>query len=257
MADWDAPQYLKFASERIRPALDLLGRIPLEGPETVYDLGCGAGNVTALLAERWPDARVVGVDTSPQLLAKARSVSTRIEWIEGDVATWRPSRPADLLFSNAALQWLDDHEALFPRLISSVRPGGVLAVQMPRNHREPALAAIAEIAREGTWASFLDPILRPAPVAEPDHYYELLAPLAERLEIWETIYLQVLEGANPVPEFTKSTALRPVLNALDEMEQKRFLELYSERMAAAYPPRADGKTLYPFRRLFMVAIRAS
>ncbi len=255
MADWNTPQYLKFASERTRPALDLMARVPLDDPATVYDLGCGAGNVTALLAERWPQARIVGVDSSPQMLAKARTVSDAIEWLEGDIATWAPPAPADLLFTNAALQWLDDHEEVFPRLISLVRPGGVLAVQMPRNHREPALAAIAELARSGPWAAQIEPVLRSLPVAEPEVYYGLLAPHAARLEVWETIYHQVLEGENPVVEFSRSTALRPVLNTLDRPAQERFLALYAERMAAAYPRRSDGHTLYPFRRLFLVAVR--
>ena len=255
MADWNMLQYLKFASERTRPAHDLMARIPLEDPGTVYDLGCGAGNVTALLAERWPRARTVGVDSSPQMLAKARTVSDAIEWREGDVAAWSPPAPADLLFSNAALQWLDDHEDLFPRLISLVRPGGVLAVQMPRNHREPALAAITELARSGPWAAQLEAVLRPSPVAEPEVYYGLLAPHAARVEVWETIYHQVLEGENPVVEFSRSTALRPVLNTLEEPEREHFLALYAERMAEAYPRRPDGRTLYPFRRLFLVAVR--
>ena len=255
MADWNTPQYLKFASERTRPALDLMARVPLADPGTVYDLGCGAGNVTALLAERWPRARIVGVDSSPQMLAKARTVSDAIEWREGDITTWTPPAPADLLFTNAALQWLDDHEDLFPRLMSLVRPGGVLAVQMPRNHREPALAAISELALNGPWAAQLEPVLRPSPVAEPEVYYEHLAPYSERLEVWETIYHQVLEGENPVVEFTRGTALRPVLNTLDEPAQERFLALYAERMAVAYPRRPDGRTLYPFRRLFLVAVR--
>ncbi len=255
MADWDTPQYLKFASERMRPALDLMARVPLETPKTVFDLGCGAGNVTALLAERWPGARIVGLDSSPQMLAKARSLSTAIEWREADIASWQPPAPAELLFSNAALQWLDDHETLFPRLISLVRPGGVLAVQIPRNNHAPSLAAIFAIAREGPWASVLEPVLRPEPVAEPERYYELLAPQAERLEIWETTYHQLLEGENPVVEFTRGTALRPVLQTLNERDGRRFMDLYAERVAAAYPRRPDGRTLYPFRRLFLVAVR--
>lgn len=255
MADWNTPQYLKFASERTRPALDLMARVPLEDPGTVYDLGCGAGNVTALLAERWSRARIVGVDSSPQMLAKARTVSDAIEWQEGDIAAWEPPAPAELLFTNAALQWLDHHEDLFPRLMSLLRPGGVLAVQMPRNHSAPAQTAITELALSGPWAARLEPVLRSFPVAEPEVYYEHLAPHAARLEVWETIYHQILEGENPVVEFTRSTALRPVLNALDGPDQERFLALYTERVAAAYPRRPDGRTLYPFRRLFLVAVR--
>ncbi len=256
MAKWDTSQYLKFASERMRAPVDLLGRVPLEAPRTVYDLGCGAGNVTRLLAGRWPEARITGIDSSPEMLTKAREEGAAIDWVEAALEAWRPEEPADLLFSNAALHWLDDHAALFPRLMSHLAPGGVLAVQMPRNHAEPAFAAIAETVRSGPWAARLEPILRPAPVAAPAVYYRLLAPLAERLEIWETVYHQILTGENPVVEFGKGSVLRPLLDALGAAEKEAFLGAYAERVAAAYPPEPDGRTIYPFRRLFLVAARA-
>ena len=253
---WDPPQYLKFAGPRLRPALDLLQRIDLEAPATVYDLGAGAGNVTRLIAARWPAARIVGVDGSAEMLAKAAAESPRIEWRQADLAAWRPDRPADLIYSNAALHWLDGHDELLPGLLAGLAPNGVLAVQMPRNFAAPSHTSITETALSGPWRPVLEPLLRPSPVAEPAFYYDLLAPLAASLDIWETEYLQVLDGANPVKEWTKGTWLGPLLAALDEPARSRFEAAYGERVAALYPPRGDGRTLFPFRRMFIIATAA-
>jgi trans-aconitate 2-methyltransferase len=250
---WDPAQYLKFAGPRLRPALDLLQRIDAETPGIVYDLGAGAGNVTRLIAARWPDARTVGIDSSAEMLAKAAAENPAIEWQEADLASWRPDRPADVIYSNAALHWLPEHPQLLANLIGSLAPNGVLAVQMPRNFGAPSHTSISDTALEGTWRPVLEPLLNPSPVSPPEFYYDLLAPLAKRLDIWETEYLQVLEGVNPVKEWTKGTWLGPLLAALDEPERSRFEAAYGERVAAAYPPRGDGKTLFPFRRMFLVA----
>jgi trans-aconitate 2-methyltransferase len=253
MANWDSVQYLRFATERSRPARDLMARVPLETPKVVYDLGCGAGNITRLLAERWPAAEITGVDSSPEMLAKARtSGNGAIRWEEADLRTWKPARPADLFYSNAALQWLDDHASVFPRLAGLLAPGSVLAVQMPRNHCEPSHTLITETIEDGPWAGRLRSLIRP-PVAAPEAYYDWLSPVVLRLEIWETIYWQILDGDNPVVEFTKGTALRPFLEALEDDERRAFLDAYAKRVLAAYPPRLDGRTLFPFRRLFIVA----
>jgi trans-aconitate 2-methyltransferase len=250
---WDPGQYLKFAGPRLRPALDLLQRIDKEAPATVYDLGAGAGNVTRLLAARWPEASVVGVDSSREMLAKAAAENPQIEWQQADLASWRPARPAELIYSNAALHWLDHHDRLLPGLFASLAPRGVLAVQMPRNFGARSHTLITETALSGPWRARLEPLLRPAPVAEPAFYYDLLAPLAATLDIWESEYLQVLDGANPVKEWTKGTWLGPLLAALDEPERGHFEAAYAERVAAVYPPRGDGKTLFPFRRMFLIA----
>ena len=250
---WNPAQYLKFAGPRLRPAIDLLERIERDAPATVYDLGAGAGNVTRLIAARWPEAHVVGVDSSAEMLAKAAAEEPRIEWRRADLAGWRPDRPADVIYSNAALHWLDAHERLLPGLFAGLAPGGILAVQMPRNFTARSHTAITETALDGPWRGVLEPLLRPAPVAAPEFYYDLLAPLAASLDMWETEYLQVLDGENPVKEWTKGTWLAPLLAALDEPERSRFEAAYAERVAAAYPPRGDGKTLFPFRRLFMIA----
>ncbi len=253
---WDPAQYLKFADHRLRPALDLLGRIAADGPRAVYDLGCGAGNVTRLLAERWPQARVVGLDSSEEMLAKARAACPAASFESADLTAWRPPVPADVLYSNAVLHWLDDHASLFPRLIAGLAEGGTLAVQMPRNHDAPSHTCMREAAEAGPWAAVVVPALRHHPVAEPEVYYDLLRPLVSSLEIWETVYVQALEGENPVVEWTKGTALRPLLQAIEDGGQREaFLADYAARLAAAYPRRADGRTLLPFRRIFIVARR--
>jgi trans-aconitate 2-methyltransferase len=250
---WDPAQYLKFAGHRLQPAIDLLNRIDAGDPAEVYDLGAGTGNVTRVLRQRWPAARITGVDASPDMLAKAAAGAPDIAWERADLAGWAPPRPADVVYSNAALHWLPDHPRLMHSLLSGLAPGGVLAVQMPRNFSAPSHTLIAEAAEGGPWRAALAPLLRPAPVAEPAFYYDLLAPAAAQLDIWETEYLQVLEGLHPVKEWTKGTWLRPLLDALEEPDRSGFEARYAELVDRAYPRRADGRTLFPFRRLFVVA----
>ena len=252
-AGWDPAQYLKFGDFRLRPALDLLARVDLSQPGFVVDLGCGAGNVTSWLARRWPAAEIVGVDSSPDMLARARKAVPRARFIAADIARWQPERPVDLVFSNAALHWLDGHERLFPSLLGQLAPGGVLAVQMPRNHQAPSHRAMVAAAEAGHWAETLRAHLRPSPVAPPERYYDILRPHVATLDIWEVEYLQVLSGDNPVKEFTKGSALKPLLDALDPADRAAFEADYGARVLAAYPPRGDGSTLFPFRRLFFVA----
>jgi len=250
---WDPAQYLKFAGQRLRPAIDLLNRIDLADPGEVYDLGAGAGNVTRLLKERWPRARVTGVENSEEMLAKARGAAPEIAWQRADLSTWSPPRPADLIYSNAALHWLDDHDRLFPALLGVLAPGGVLAVQLPRNFEAPSHTAITEAVRSGPWRAKLEPLLRPHPVAAPGFYFDLLTTRAAALDMWETEYLQVLEGEHPVKEWVKGTWLGPLLDALSEADRARLEARYAELVASAYPRRSDGRTLFPFRRLFIVA----
>lgn len=251
---WDPKLYSAFAAPRLRPAVDLLTRIEAESPETVVDLGCGTGNVTRLLAARWPAAEVTGVDSSPEMLSAAAAEPSTISWRQGDAGTWAPEGKVDVLFSNAALHWLDGHAALLPRLMAMLAPGGTLAVQMPHNHYAASHAVMADTVEAGPWAPRLRPLARRFPVGDPAFYYDVLAPLATRLDIWETEYLHVLDGEAPVVRWTMATALRPLLDALAEPERGAFLAEYTRRIAEAYPRREDGKTLFPFRRLFVVAI---
>ena len=251
---WNPDQYLKFAAPRLRPAIDLLAAVPSAHPVTVYDLSCGPGNVTRMLAARWPQAHITGVDDSAAMLAKAATELPGAHWVQQSLADWHAERPADLIYSNAALHWLPDHARLFPALVAQVAPGGVFAAQMPRNFEAPSHALIAETVRSGSWRARLEPLLRPSPVAGPDFYYDVLAPRVAQLDIWETEYLQVLEGTDPVKEWTKGTWLKQFLDALDAPERGPFEADYAARLRSAYPARADGKTLFPFRRLFMVAV---
>lgn len=253
---WDPGQYARFADHRLRPVIDLLARIPIEAPRRIYDLGCGAGAATRLLAERWPQAAVTGVDSSPDMLAAARRQSPgAIRWLDADVGAWQPEATAELIFSNAALHWLDDHPRLFRRLLAALPTGGTLAVQMPRNHGAATHTAIAELATHPRWAPRLQGLLRAAPVGPPSLYYDILSPQAATLDVWETEYLQALSGADPVVQWAKGTALAPFLQALAGADRDEFLAAYAARMAAAYPRRDDGITLLPFRRLFVVATR--
>lgn len=251
---WDPQQYARFAGHRLRPALDLIARIPLEHPRTVVDLGCGTGNVTRMLRNRWTEARITGVDSSPQMLAEARKVEADIDWEKCELAAWNPAAKFDLVFSNAALHWLDDHAALFARLCAKIADGGALAVQMPHNFGAPSHTLMHELASSGPWRDRLAALLRPQPVLAPEAYYDLLAPRVSSLDIWETEYLQILEGENPVAEWTKGTWLVPLLAALAPDARAAFEAEYRRRVAQAYPRRADGKTLFPFRRLFIVAL---
>lgn len=253
---WNPEQYLRFAAPRLRPALDLLARVSFEAPRprTVVDLGCGTGSVTRLLAERWPAAEVTGIDSSAEMLARAAAETPRVRWVEGPLDRWTSPDGTDLVFTNAALHWIPDHPALVRHLARQVAAGGILAVQMPRNFDAPSHTAITETARTGPWQERLAPLVRETPVLSPAEYYGLLEPFGD-VDIWETEYLQVLSGADPVKEWTKGTWLRPFLAALDGADARRFEEAYADRVRAAYPPRDDGTTLFPFRRLFIVLRR--
>jgi len=252
---WDPDQYLAYADLRLRPALDLLARVPVAAPATVVDLGCGTGNVTCVLADRWPAARITGVDGSPEMLAEARGTAPDIAWIEADIETWQPQAPLNVLYSNAVLHWLDDHATLLPRLLGMVAKGGALAVQMPRNPDAAFQYLEGDVARGTPWWDTLAPHLRLDPVAEPGFYHDLLAPLCARVELWETTYLQVLTGENPVLEWVRGSRLRPLLAALDEGARSDYQAAYSQAVREAYPAAADGTTLFPFRRLFLIAVR--
>ncbi|MBM3531634.1 MAG: methyltransferase domain-containing protein [Alphaproteobacteria bacterium] len=255
MPSWDPAQYAKFGDHRLRPALDLIGRIPDIDPRRIADLGCGAGEITEMLAARWPGAEVVGLDSSPDMLKKSRALNGRAEYVESDVASWTALPPVDLLFSNACLQWLPDHARLFPRLVGQVAGGGVLAVQMPHNHDQPSHRIIQRLSDEAPFKGPLAGKLRHDPVDAPGIYWRMLKPITAKLDIWEVDYLQALAGDDPVLNWTMGTALRPVLDALDETLRSQFVEKYREGLRAAYPREADGSTLFPFRRLFILAAR--
>jgi trans-aconitate 2-methyltransferase len=259
---WNPAQYLQYEDARLRPALDLLARIGVEAPAVVVDLGCGAGNVSVQLARRWPAARIEGVDGDAAMLERARAATAgdaRFTWTQCDLAAWRPRGTVDVLYSNAALHWLDEHAELFPRLLATVAPGGVMAVQMPDNFRAPSHQALFDVASRAPWRERLAPHVRRAPVAAIAEYHDWLEPLAASLDLWSAEYLQRLpkraDGEHPVVAWTRGTALLPFLGALDGTEREAFLAAFAERVEAAYPRRRDGSVLFPFRRIFIVAVR--
>ncbi|MFT5540663.1 MAG: trans-aconitate 2-methyltransferase [Alphaproteobacteria bacterium] len=251
---WNPAQYLKFAGPRLRPAVDLLSRVPIDAPHSVFDLGCGAGETTALLAARFSTAKINGVDSSPEMLAAARDSFPELRFIQGDITAFKTAPPAHLIFSNAALHWLADHRRLLPRLLESIKHGGVLAVQMPRVEASPRMMVLKQLAREPHWAARILPLIQPGPET-PEFYYDLLAASTDSLDIWESEYLHVLSGKDPVVEWSKGSGAAPLLAALEPGERRDFLKRYADAMGDAYPMRKDGTTLLPFRRLFIVAIR--
>jgi len=256
---WDPGQYRRFAGPRLRPALDLMDRVAVNAPQRIVDLGCGTGEVTRILAERWSAAEVTGIDASPEMLAAARATPGRILWRRGDAATWSAETPVDLIYCNAVLHWLPDHHRLLPGLLASLAPEGVLAIQMPLSWNLPSHRLMREVLATGgpdgcpLGSEELRAGLAWPPVARPDEYYSLLAPRSRTVDIWRTEYLQVLAGEDPVLEWVKGAGLRPVLHSLDPESRGDFLAAYRARLAEAYPRRPDGTTLYPFTRLFIVA----
>ncbi len=250
---WNPSQYLAFAGPRMQPAIDLLARIPLDAPGTVVDLGCGPGNITALLRRRWPDAAIAGLDNSAAMLDRARTANPAESFENVDIGAWNPDQPCAVIYTNAALQWVPDHAKLLPRLAGYVAPGGVLAMQIPRNFEAPSHRLMLDVIQEGPWREKLEPVWAAIPTEDPGYYRRLMLPLTRNLDIWETEYLQVLDGDNPVAAYTRGSWLTRYLDPLDEAWRGAVEASYQDKVRAAYPPEPDGKTLFPFRRLFMIA----
>jgi trans-aconitate 2-methyltransferase len=254
---WDPGRYLRFGDLRLRPGLELLSRVDAERPRLVVDLGCGPGNLTALLAQRWPTAQVTGVDSSAAMLEAARREYPAISWVDADLGAWTPPSPLDVLFSNAALHWLIDHDGLFPRLVRLLAPGGVLAVQMPANWTEPTHTIPAAILDSGDWPPEAVAALARHRVSPPATYHRLLTPYCDRMDIWSTTYQQRVVGDDPVLRWVEGSVLAPVLDALDEEQRALFRRTCADAYRRAYPPEADGTTVLPFTRLFIVARRSA
>jgi len=251
MPTWHPAQYLKFGEERTRPCRDLAARIELAEGGTIIDLGCGPGNSTEVLAARWPSAELTGLDSSPEMIAKARAAHPDWRWMAGDIAAWAATAGEvyDLAFSNAALQWVPDHARVFPQLLGRAR---MLAVQVPGNYDGLAHTTMREVAKRFP----LDGRVREWFTHQPGFYYDVLAPHAASLDIWRTEYIHVMDSAEAIVEWYKGTGMRPFLDALEsEAERERFTREYLEAIREAYRPQADGKILFPFQRLFVVAGR--
>ncbi|MGZ5926918.1 MAG: trans-aconitate 2-methyltransferase [Rhizomicrobium sp.] len=251
MLDWQPELYGRFETERTLPATDLLARVRLASPGYVVDLGCGSGNSTELLTERFPSAAVLGIDSSPAMLEAACSRLPDCVFERADIAEWVPDAAPELIFANAALQWVPDHAALMPRLVSLLAPGGALAVQMPDN-----LDAASHQAMHQAWrdAGFTAPAPQRAPLLAPERYCELLTQLA-RVEMWRTTYFHPMRSVTAVVEWLRATGLRPFLAQLGKAQQDRFLSLYEARLATVLPPLSDGGRLLAFPRFFLIAQR--
>jgi trans-aconitate 2-methyltransferase len=254
MAAWSAGQYVKFEDERSRPSVELVGRIPVTSPRRIVDIGCGPGNSTEIVRARWPEAEVIGLDSAPDMLRAARERLPDMTFIAADAATWEPPPDVDIFFSNATMQWVPGHRDVLARLMGALPKGGALAVQVPDNQSEDTHALMRAVAAEGPWsARFREPIAREV-IAAPSAYYDLLRP-SGTVDIWHTVYYHPLADADAIVEWVKGSGLRPFLDRLDAGEKKAFLAEYRARIAAAYPPRVDGKVLLRFPRLFLVATK--
>jgi trans-aconitate 2-methyltransferase len=253
---WDPEQYLRFERERSIPCRELISRLDGLTPERIIDLGCGTGTSTAQLRKGWPHAHLYGLDSSAEMIASARQGDPGVVWTLGDIRTWSTPQPFDLVFSNAALHWIPDHATAFPRLLHQVRPGGALAVQMPTNFEAPAHRCIREVASSSEWTAKLGAGLLAARVETPEFYYRLLSPLAPQIDIWQTEYVHVLPDAAAIVEWLKGSTLRPYLDLLGAHALRdAFLAQLAHLMKAAYPAQPDGRVLFPFRRLFVIARR--
>lgn len=256
MLDWNPALYRRYEDERTRPAQELLARVPLAEAAWVFDLGCGPGNSTELLVHRFPKAQVVGTDNSEAMLADARERLPQARFEPSDIATWQPEVAPDLIYANAALQWVPDHEALIPRLFEALAPGGVLAIQMPDNRQEPTHRLMREIAGEAPWAHAIGNADRlRTELLGIEGYYDLLAADAEKVDVWRTAYQHPMVSAAAIVEWVRGTGLKPFVDRLTPELQTSYLAEYERRIATAYPARADGRLLLAFPRMFIVAQR--
>lgn len=252
---WDPDVYLRYEQYRARPALDLIAQIPVKAAGDIVDLGCGPGNVTRALKETWSDRKVIGVDKSEDMLAKAREANADIDivWQQGDIGSWQPKERFALIFSNAAFHWVSNHAEVIQRLPSHVVPGGWCALQIPVTEECAYQMCIRETVNSARWADKLAKVWMYKDPLGPEPMYDLLAPNCQTVDIWVTDYHHVLEGENPVLDWIIGTGLTPYLSVLNETEKAAFLDDYSARVSAAYPKQADGKTLFLMKRIFVLA----
>ncbi len=258
-SDWNPELYRRYEDERTRPARELLARVGLTDATRVYDLGCGPGNSTELLVERFPGATVFGTDNSEAMLASARKRLPACQFELSDIAQWQPpaeSDPPDLIYANAALQWVPDHETLLPRLFASLAPGGVLAIQMPDNRDEPTHRLMREVATLDPWASTIgNAAMVRTKILSLHAYYDLLARDAADVDVWRTAYQHPMDTPAAIVEWVRGTGLRPFVDPLSPAYREGFLAEYERRIALAYLPRSDRRLLLAFPRLFIVARR--
>lgn len=254
--DWSAAQYLKFEDERTLPARDLLSRVPLTSPKRVVDLGCGPANSTAVIESRYPNAQLVGIDSSPDMIRKAKATLPHLDFTVEDLTAYSPEGPVDLFYSNAVFQWLKRGERfeIVKRLMDSQQPGGVFALQVPDNLEEPSHVLMRETATSGPWAAKLANVNRDT-FQTPQEIYDQLKPISSRVDIFHTSYYHALENHEAIIEWVKGTGLRPFLDPLLPEEKEDFLQQYLKGLQQAYPACADGRVLLRYPRLFVVAVK--
>ena len=256
MTAWNTGLYLQFCNERTQPAIDLIARMNIADPKNMIDLGCGPGNSTEMLKLRWPSATVAGLDSSPEMIASAKQRYPEQKWLLGDLATWCDGAFYDVVFSNAALHWIPDHAGLVPRLMSQVAPGGALAFQIPTSSKSALQPIILNAANEPEWRGQMAGADTVMTSESPAFYYDVLAGRASSVDIWETEYCHVMPDHAAILNWISSTRLRPFLDRLDSpAQQTRFTALITEGLHATYPVQRNGKVLFPFRRLFVIAYR--
>ena len=256
MTDWNPNQYLKFREKRTRPAIDLASRIEVDAPLRVIDLGCGTGTSTAILKKKWPHARIFGLDSSAEMLAKAESEYPEITWIEADLNDWRPLEKYDVIFSNAALQWIKQVDCLIEAAFDGLKSGGAFAFQVPNNENSPYQQCIMTVIEHEKWRDCFRDLINPLRFNSMEFYYELLSKRSSRLDIWETRYYQIMEGPESILEWVSGTFLRPYLKVLDsDLKKEKFKADLLESYRKSYTRTSNGKVIFPFNRQFAIAYK--
>ncbi|MCT9868068.1 trans-aconitate 2-methyltransferase [Paenarthrobacter aurescens] len=257
---WDPTKYVEFGNHRDRPFHDLVARVQASDPRKVVDLGCGPGNLTATLADRWPEARIMGIDSSEEMLHKAESLAQplgSLEFQQGDIADWAPEDDTDVVITNAALQWVPGHQEMLASWLRALQPGAWFAMQVPGNFTSPSHTLMRQLAESPSWSAKLDGVLRhDGAVGSPADYLNIMLDAGCSADAWETTYQQLLTGEDPVLQWVRGTGLRPVLSALSATDAARFEAEYSAMLRDAYPATGHG-TVFPFRRIFAVARKNS
>lgn len=256
MKSWEPDLYLKFATERTQPTIDLVSRIEMKNPRRIVDIGCGPGNSTAVLRTRWPQAKIIGLDNSIEMIQSATTSSPEGEWIFADATSWKDELTFDIVFSNAVFQWIPDHTPLLHHWMSQVGEEGVLAFQVPAHYDSPVHKVILEVSQNPIWREKMEDASNALTKEKPGFYYDLLRPLSRKIEIWETIYYHILESPYSILEWFRGTGLRPFLGVLPmDEDRKNFEALIVDGYTQAYPPQNDGKILFPFKRLFVISYK--
>lgn len=253
MNDWNPELYLKYNRERLQPTIDLVRRIEVENPESIVDIGCGPGNSTQILNQRWPNARITGIDNSPAMIQKAKADYPDQEWLLLDAGKDSINEKFDLVFSNATIQWIPNHSALIEKFASMLRDNGVMAIQMPLFFDMEIAESIAEVASDPRWSEATEDVENLFTIHHETFYYDQLSKHFSNIELWTTSYYHIMESQDAILEMIRSTGLKPYLDRIPEEDVHDFETLVLNRLMNDYPDQEDGKVLFPFKRLFFIA----